>query len=286
LRPVVEDVAEVAVTVFTVDLHAIHPVRGVGACTDILCDCGIGKRRPARARIEFLFGAKEDVAAGLAAIDPGFVIIYIFAREGGLSPALAHHVMLLWSKLFHVLQDTIALGRGGAYASGMHTFKRLSVVLILLLAFAGLADSAYLAQHESSGTPIICNIDGLSDCNTVLKSSYSSLFGIPLADYGVLFYSVLFALAALELFVFDRLLRRVLQGLSALGLLASIVFVLIQKFAINAFCIYCLTSALVALLIFICATLIEPIRLKKYPTLPPAPPPPPRVPPTLLMPPA
>src|SRR5450756_2536745 len=95
--------------------------------------------------------------------------------------------------------------------------KRVGVVLILILAFAGLADSAYLAQHEASGTPLLCNIQNLSGCNIVANSQYSHIFGIPTAEFGVLFYSILFVLAALELVIFDRLLRRVLQGFALIG---------------------------------------------------------------------
>ena len=139
--------------------------------------------------------------------------------------------------------------------------KRAGVIVVLALAFCGLADSAYITQHEASGTPLICNIQNLSGCNIVSKSPYSHLFGVPLAEYGVLFYGILFALAALELVVADRLLRRLLQGASLLGLIGSLYFTFLQVFVINALCAYCLGSALVALLIFIAATLIEPLHI-------------------------
>lgn len=139
--------------------------------------------------------------------------------------------------------------------------KRTWVILILVLAFLGLADSAYLAQHEITGAPLICNIENLDGCNTVVNSEYSRLFGIPLSEFGVLFYAVMFVLASLELVLFDRLLRRVLQGIAVVGMLASIYFVFVQFFFIGAFCIYCLASAIITLLVLICATRIEPLPL-------------------------
>lgn len=138
--------------------------------------------------------------------------------------------------------------------------KRASVVFIVILAFFGLADSAYIAQHEASGTPLLCNIQHLSGCNVVVASPYSYLFGIPLAEYGVLFYSIIFVLAALELVIFDRLVRRVLQVISLIGVVASLYFTLIQVFVIGAFCIYCFASATIALLILIFASFIEPLQ--------------------------
>jgi uncharacterized membrane protein len=147
--------------------------------------------------------------------------------------------------------------------------KRLGVVVILVLAFCGLADSVYLAQHEISGTPLICNIENLDGCNIVTNSPYSYLFGVPLAEYGVLFYAILFVLAALELVLFDRLLRRVLQGVAIFCVLASLYFVSIQVFFIGALCIYCVASAVITFLIFICATLIEPLRKRETPPVSP-----------------
>lgn len=147
--------------------------------------------------------------------------------------------------------------------------KRAGVILILILAFCGLADSAYLTQHELSGTPLLCNVQNLSGCNIVAASRYSHVFGIPLAEFGVLFYGIIFVLAALEMVIFDQLVRRVLQGLSLIGLIASFFFTIIQIFFIGALCIYCVASAIIALLIFILAGFIEPIG-RRRPALPAA----------------
>ena len=75
--------------------------------------------------------------------------------------------------------------------------KRAGVVAILILAFCGLADSVYIAQHEMSFVPLLCGADGLTGCNIVAANPYAHLFGIPLAEYGIFFYSLLFILAAL-----------------------------------------------------------------------------------------
>ncbi len=137
--------------------------------------------------------------------------------------------------------------------------KRIGVVGIIIFSFFGLANSAYLAQQEASGEPLICNIQNFSGCTIVAASPYSNLFGIPLAEFGVLFYSILFVLAALELALFDRLLRRILQLSSLIGVIASLYFTLIQAFVIGTFCIYCVASAFIALLILVFASFIEPV---------------------------
>ena len=141
--------------------------------------------------------------------------------------------------------------------------KWIGATAILLLAFLGLTDAVYLAQHAASGTPLICNIEGLSGCNSVAASPYARFFGVPLAEFGVFFYSVLFILAALELVLVDRLLRRALQVTALIGLIASLYFTFLQAFIISAFCIYCLMSAAITLCVFIAASFLEPVRLKR-----------------------
>lgn len=147
----------------------------------------------------------------------------------------------------------------GASTRILIAMKRIGIVLILLLAFCGIANAAYIAKNESSGTPLLCNLENLSGCNIVVASPYSSFLGISVAEYGVVFYSIIFILAALELFLLSVFVRRLIQGLSLLGVIASACFVLLQIFVIKAFCIYCTISALISLLIFVCASMLEPL---------------------------
>lgn len=140
--------------------------------------------------------------------------------------------------------------------------KRIGVVFILVLALCGLSDSLYLAQHEANNTPLLCNIGNLSGCNIVAASPYTHLFGISLAAYGIVFYAFIFIIAALELIVFDRLLRRVLQVASLIGIAASLYFTGIELFVLRTLCIYCLASAGIALFVFLFACFIEPFRKK------------------------
>lgn len=140
--------------------------------------------------------------------------------------------------------------------------KRIWVILIVIFAFCGLSDSLYLAQHEASGTPLICNVANLTGCNVVAASQYTHLFGISIADWGVMFYAFVFVIALLELVVIDQLIRRTLQAVSLVGVIASGYFTWIEIFVLKTLCIYCLTSAILALLVLIFACFSEPIRKK------------------------
>ncbi len=141
--------------------------------------------------------------------------------------------------------------------------KRTGVVLIIVLAFCGLSDSAYIAQQETNNASLLCDVQNLSGCNIVAASQYSHLFGIPLADYGIVFYGIIFILAALELVLANKLLRRLLQGISLIGVADSLYFTFLQIFVIRELCIFCLASAFIALCILVSASFIEPLRIKQ-----------------------
>lgn len=142
----------------------------------------------------------------------------------------------------------------------MGYMKRFAVAAILFLAFCGLADSAYITQQEIAGAPLLCNIENLSGCNIVAQSPYAHVFGISLSEYGMLFYGVIFFLAAVELALYRRALRRLLQVAAVVGVLCSLYFTFLQVFVINALCVYCLASAIISVVLLILAGYIEPVR--------------------------
>jgi uncharacterized membrane protein len=97
---------------------------------------------------------------------------------------------------------------------------------------------------------------------------------VPVAEFGLAFYALIFIIAALEIAALDSRLRRALQVLSLIGILVSLYSSILQIFVIKAFCIYCLASTFAMLGIFVCASLIEPVRRKtRAQESPPNPPP-------------
>lgn len=119
---------------------------------------------------------------------------------------------------------------------------------VVVLGLIGFFDSLYLTLQHFAESSVICN--GVSECDLVLTSSYASIFGMPTALLGVIYYisiTILFSLL-LE----NKLTRHTNKILiiTILGLLFSIWFVYLQAFVINAYCTYCLISALTSTLIF------------------------------------
>ena len=119
--------------------------------------------------------------------------------------------------------------------------------LLILLAALGLLDSLYLASHAVSNTALFCDIGaGLDGCNIVAQSPYSRFLGIPLAFYGVLFYALLLLGTFAAIWKHHRYLHRALLAIAGVGAVFSVVFLYVQLVLIQALCVYCIFSAVVA----------------------------------------
>ncbi|PIR76613.1 MAG: hypothetical protein COU32_01165 [Candidatus Magasanikbacteria bacterium CG10_big_fil_rev_8_21_14_0_10_42_10] len=140
-------------------------------------------------------------------------------------------------------------------------------VFFLIISLLGFVDSTYLAVKKLSGSPVTCTI--VHGCDTVTSSSYSEIFGIPVALFGSLFY---LAILVLSIAYLDKKKERLLSCISKLtwiGLFASIYFMVVQSIILHAYCIYCIGSAITSTLLFITGmTYLKKNKMTKIP-LPP-----------------
>lgn len=127
--------------------------------------------------------------------------------------------------------------------------KKVLFGILIALSLLGLADSLYLAEKATLDEPLFCDIGaGLDGCNIVAQSPYSQFLGIPLAYFGVAFYALVLLAA---LFIFWRPFEfsyHVLMIVTTIGALFSVAFLFIQIVLIQALCIYCIASAVIAFL--------------------------------------
>jgi len=121
---------------------------------------------------------------------------------------------------------------------------RLKLLILVVMSLFGLAAAlevfaSYYYMHQ---TPPGCTPGGFYDCDKVLGSTYSQIFGIPLELFAVAYFVVNLALVYVIAFgsegVFRRAIR-VLFGWRFLGLLLVPYLVIIELFMIHAVCIYC-----------------------------------------------
>ncbi len=112
-------------------------------------------------------------------------------------------------------------------------------IAIAVVAVAGVAVAGYLTYVHYQPDALICTSHG--GCETVQKSSYAELAGIPVALVGLLAWS-----AVLVLVAWDSELARTLVAAVALGAAGfAIYLVALQAFVIDAWCIWCMVNDLV-----------------------------------------
>lgn len=130
------------------------------------------------------------------------------------------------------------------------------IIFSLILAFLGFFDAAYLTILHYKHIIPPCTL--AKTCDIVLTSKYATVFGIPTALYGAVYYLVLIVLLGIlthnkkDLKINNLLsLKSVIFILSFCGLLISGALVYIQGFVLYAFCQYCLISEAINLVLFI-----------------------------------
>jgi uncharacterized membrane protein len=120
--------------------------------------------------------------------------------------------------------------------------KTVLTATVLVLAIFGLADAVYLSAKTLTGGAVSCSLTG--GCGAVLNSNWSTIFSVPTAFYGVAYYGVIAIFSGGYLFGDNELLLQLLVGVTTVGMIFSGFLVYLQAFVIEAFCQYCLVSAL------------------------------------------
>jgi uncharacterized membrane protein len=129
-------------------------------------------------------------------------------------------------------------------------------ILFTLATLAGLGfiDSTYLTYEKLTGSEVACTI--LAGCNTVINSEFASLFGLPLAYLGLLYYIFLAILINFTIKNNKIYWLQILTLTTLSGFFMSGYFVYLQLFEIGSICIYCMASALTSTLLFILTSII------------------------------
>ncbi len=112
--------------------------------------------------------------------------------------------------------------------------------LAALLAVLELAIAIYLEYQRARGHSVACPIGG-GGCETVQESRYSELAGIPLPILGLIGAGTVLVTTLLR----DPRARTVAFVLAVAGGLFSLYLAGLQAFEIDAYCAWCLASAVI-----------------------------------------
>ncbi|MCE9548780.1 vitamin K epoxide reductase family protein [Candidatus Nomurabacteria bacterium] len=124
---------------------------------------------------------------------------------------------------------------------------------IFVLASCGFLVAKHIYKHKKANQkPLVCPIR--FDCNAVVHSDYSKLFGVPLEVFGMLYYCLIsfsylflvFMPSAMPAFLINLLI-----GLSCFAFLFSVYLISVQIFILKKGCSWCIVSAFISMIIFI-----------------------------------
>jgi len=130
----------------------------------------------------------------------------------------------------------------------MHT---LLINIIGILSIVGFTISTYIYNKKITKKKLVC--PRRSNCDTVIHSDYSKILGIKVEVLGMIYY---FLVGSVYTYVFifslwSENVALVMLGISMCSVLFSIYLVSMQAFIIKQWCIWCLSSALISIVIFI-----------------------------------
>jgi vitamin-K-epoxide reductase (warfarin-sensitive) len=134
--------------------------------------------------------------------------------------------------------------------------RRILFVAVAVLSLAGIVDSAIaLARHYAKSNTSYCDFGQKFNCDIVNRSEYSTVLGIPVAAIGIAGYGALFMLSTVWRSRPETPNR--LVGAAIIGLAFALYLTYIEAYALGAWCILCLSSLLLILLISVLATAIR-----------------------------
>jgi uncharacterized membrane protein len=124
-------------------------------------------------------------------------------------------------------------------------------MIIGMLALIGVFVSTYLTLYKFGYIGSLqCAV---GSCETVNTSRWATFFGLPVAAWGLGFYVSALALVVVgiqERYADSRALSLALVALTGWGVLFSGWLTYLELFVIDAICIWCVTSAVIVLVMF------------------------------------
>ena len=128
-------------------------------------------------------------------------------------------------------------------------------MIVAALALAGIFISIYLTLYKLGVVgELSCSI---GSCETVNTSRWSIFLGLPVAAWGLLFYLDVFGIAVLGTlprWENQPVISIVLVAQAAIGVLFSAWLTYLELAVIHAICIWCVTSAIIVLIILVVST--------------------------------
>ena len=129
--------------------------------------------------------------------------------------------------------------------------KFLSAIFVFSLIGVGISFYLYLLHIDATASSV-CQINATFDCKTVDSSPYAMTFGIPNSILGMLGYGFMALGALMKLLQKkrDQILNLYLLLAATGGLGFSLYLTGVEAFILHAWCIFCIASQVVMMIVF------------------------------------
>ena len=125
--------------------------------------------------------------------------------------------------------------------------------VLVLLGLTGYLLAQYIYRKKNDTTkPLVCPLR--SNCDVVITSKYSKLFGVAVEVWGMLYYmaiAIFHAAAVAYPPLLSETVAIISMGVSTLAVIFSLYLVSVQAFVLRQWCTWCLCSAFLCAAIFL-----------------------------------
>lgn len=139
----------------------------------------------------------------------------------------------------------------------------ISKILVAVLGASGFMLSRHIWYSKRKTTPLVCPLNG--KCENVINSRFSKLLGIPLELIGMAYYGLIALFYLTYSFspqTLPNIASFIILGLTSAAFAFSIYLTALQAVVLKSWCTWCLFSAGLCTLIFICVLFISELSLK------------------------
>ncbi len=130
--------------------------------------------------------------------------------------------------------------------------RKIFGLLVVCIALIGVIDASYITYSEYRGVLPPCRPP--FDCGAVLRSPLSRIGTVPLSAIGIVYYSLVLTIGATAFLSEDH--EDLVRMIACCGFAFSLYLVFLMAVLLQAWCLYCLVSAICCLGIFTASWLL------------------------------
>lgn len=134
----------------------------------------------------------------------------------------------------------------------MHCLNKILVGIIAALSLVGFSVSSFLTKQHFDNSALDCSVT--KGCEKVLSSNFATIFNVPVALLGVLFYLLLLIVSIH--FLLNSINKKILLLICLAGFVFTVYLLFLQAFVLKAWCQYCLVADICAVVIFFLSIVI------------------------------